>query len=196
MKTKLLFIFSFDITTLAAQQTYNLGWSTTGDSVDQQLSIEVGDTVIWTWGPGTHNLEQIVPITEPGFAEGYFSQGHEYSHTFTTVGAHDYQCAPHISSMYGTITVTNPPVDSETIIAVWDFNDGSTAGVIGDGFTTTSTNNNALGWLKNGSQDGVSDPHSVVQSGRNGFSGGFLPGIDFTSADLVDGKLHLSLIHI
>ena len=109
MKTKLLFLFSFAITTLAAQQTYNFGWSTTGDSVNQQLSIEVGDTVIWTWGPGTHNLVQMNGNTEPGFQEGYFSQGHVYSHTFTTVGSHDYKCSPHPSSMYGTITVSEAP---------------------------------------------------------------------------------------
>ena len=86
--------------------SYDLGWSQNGDSIDQQLSIQVGDTVIWTWGSGTHNLEQIGNITEPGFAEGYFSSGHVYSHTFTTVGAHDYLCGPHPNTMYGTITVT------------------------------------------------------------------------------------------
>tara|TARA_Y100000991_G_C21722796_1_gene242893 strand:+ start:194 stop:565 length:372 start_codon:yes stop_codon:yes gene_type:complete len=86
--------------------SYDLGWSQNGDSIDQQLYIEVGDTVIWTWGSGTHNLEQIGDITEPGFAEGYFSSGHVYSHTFTTVGAHDYLCGPHPNTMYGTITVT------------------------------------------------------------------------------------------
>ena len=194
MKTKLLFIFSLAISTLAAQQNYNLGWSTTGDSVDQQLTIEVGDTITWTWGPGTHNLEQIGDNTEPGFAEGYASQEHVYSHTFTTVGAHDYKCAPHPSSMYGTITVTNPPSNlSETVIAVWDFVAGSTAVALGDGFTTTG--GNSLGWLKNGDQSGVSDPNSVVQSGRNGFSGGFLQGIDITSTDLVDGKLHISITY-
>ena len=85
---------------------YNLGWSQSGDSIDQQLTIEVGDTVTWTWGSGTHNLEQIGDISEPGFAEGYFSSGHVYSHTFTTVGAHDYLCSPHPNTMYGTITVT------------------------------------------------------------------------------------------
>jgi plastocyanin len=83
-----------------------LGWSQSGDSIDQQLTIEVGDTVTWTWGSGTHNLEQIGDISEPGFAEGYFSSGHVYSHTFTTVGAHDYLCSPHPNTMYGTITVT------------------------------------------------------------------------------------------
>ena len=86
--------------------SYDFGWSQNGDSIDQQLSIEVGDTVIWTWGSGTHNLEQIGDITEPGFAEGYYSSGHVYSHTFTTIGAHDYLCGPHPNTMYGTITVT------------------------------------------------------------------------------------------
>ena len=86
--------------------SYNLGWSQSGDSIDQQLTIEVGDTVTWTWGSDTHNLEQTGDISEPGFAEGYFSSGHVYSHTFTTVGAHDYLCSPHPNTMYGTITVT------------------------------------------------------------------------------------------
>jgi plastocyanin len=86
--------------------SYDLGWSQSGDSIDQQLSIEVGDTVTWTWGSGTHNLEQIGDILEPEFAEGYFSSGHVYSHTFTTVGDHDYLCGPHPNTMFGTITVT------------------------------------------------------------------------------------------
>jgi plastocyanin len=86
--------------------SYNLGWSQSGDSIDQQLSIEVGNTVTWTWGYGTHNLEQIGDISEPEFAEGYFSSGHVYSHTFTTVGDHDYLCGPHPNTMFGTITVT------------------------------------------------------------------------------------------
>ena len=105
MKTKLFFLFFLAITTLTAQQNYNLGWSTNGESIDQQLTIEVGDTVTWTWTVGTHNLAQVGDETEPGFGEGYFSTGHTYSHTFTTVGAHDYLCSPHPNSMYGTITV-------------------------------------------------------------------------------------------
>lgn len=122
MKNKiLLLVFTFIITSCendsisdlttettptAGGTSYDFGWSQNGDSIDQQLSIEVGDTVIWTWGSGTHNLEQIGDITEPGFAEGYYSSGHVYSHTFTTIGAHDYLCGPHPNTMYGTITVT------------------------------------------------------------------------------------------
>ena len=95
-----------ETTPTAGGTSYDFGWSQNGDSIDQQLSIEVGDTVIWTWGSGTHNLEQIGDITEPGFAEGYYSSGHVYSHTFTTIGAHDYLCGPHPNTMHGTITVT------------------------------------------------------------------------------------------
>ena len=105
MKTKLLFIFSLIFSPILAQQTYNLGWSTSGESINQQLTIDVGDTVIWTWTYGTHNLVQVGAETEPGFGEGYHSTGHVYSHTFTTPGVHAYLCSPHPSSMYGAITV-------------------------------------------------------------------------------------------
>ena len=198
MKTKLLFLFSFAITTLAAQQTYNLGWANDGTCVDQQLSIDVGDTVKWIWGDNMpHNIVQLNGDTEPGFGETiYESQGHEYSHTFTTVGAHDYQCSPHPNSMYGTITVTNPPNNlSETVIAVWDFNNGSTLGVFGESFESRITSNKSLGFLKEGSQTSAPDPHSVVCNTRNGFSAGYLQGLDLTADDLVDGKLHLSITY-
>ena len=79
----------------------------------------------------------------------------------------------------------------ETVIAVWDFVDGSTVGVNGDGFTTTG--GNSLGWLKSGDQSGVSDPNSVVCAGKNNYSGAFLQGLDITSDDLVNGKLHVSM---
>ena len=79
----------------------------------------------------------------------------------------------------------------ETVIAVWDFVDGSTVGVNGDGFTTTG--GNSLGWLKNGDQSGVSDPNSVVCAGKSGFSASFIQNLDITSTDLVDGKLHVSM---
>ena len=108
MKSKLLFILSLFITTISAQQTYDLPWTTNGSSANQQLSIDVGDTVRWTWDSMGHNLVQLNGETEPGFGEGYVqSPGHQYSHTFTTVGAHDYHCGPHPNSMYGTVTVND-----------------------------------------------------------------------------------------
>ena len=116
MKTKLLFILSLFITTISAQQTYDLPWTTNGSSANQQLSIDVGDTVRWTWDSMGHNLVQLNGETEPGFGEGYVqSPGHQYSHTFTTVGAHDYHCGPHPNSMYGTITVNESSASIEEV---------------------------------------------------------------------------------
>ena len=116
MKTKLLFTLSLFITTISAQQTYDLPWTTNGSSANQQLSIDVGDTVRWTWDSMGHNLVQLNGETEPGFGEGYVqSPGHQYSHTFTTVGAHDYHCGPHPNSMYGTITVNESSASIEEV---------------------------------------------------------------------------------
>jgi len=116
MKSKLLFILSLFITTISAQQTYDLPWTTNGSSANQQLSIDVGDTVRWTWDSMGHNLVQLNGETEPGFGEGYVqSPGHQYSHTFTTVGAHDYHCGPHPNSMYGTITVNESSASTEEV---------------------------------------------------------------------------------
>ena len=87
--------------------SYELAWSQSNSS-SQQLTVNVGDTVTWIWGSGSHNLAQTNGDTEPGFGEGFYSDGHTYEHTFTTVGSHDYICSPHSLSMNGTITVVQP----------------------------------------------------------------------------------------
>ena len=123
MKTKLLLFFAFITLGLTAQTTYNLGWSTDGGSNGQQLSIEVGDTVIWTWGADgmSHNLAQIDDISEPDFADTYFSEGHVYSHTFTTPGTHDYLCSPHPNTMNGIITVSEALGIDDVVVSEFTF---------------------------------------------------------------------------
>jgi hypothetical protein len=105
MKTTLLLFFTLISFGLSAQTT-SLGWSF--NSADQQTTIEVGDTVEWTWeGSGTHNLLKLTgPETGFGVDAVRYAVGHVYSHTFTTVGVNTYECSPHPDSMYGTITVT------------------------------------------------------------------------------------------
>jgi len=106
MKIKLLvFVLLFSVYS-NSQNTYNYGWWF--DSTNQQISIEVGDTVEWTWGQsGQHNLVQLSG-PETGFGDStLFGPGHVYSHTFTTVGVNTYECSPHPNSMYGTITVND-----------------------------------------------------------------------------------------
>ena len=80
---------------------YNLLWQS-GTSYD--TTIQVGETITWTWGGGTHNLRSTGGVEN--FDSGYSSTyGFTFSHTFTVVGTTTYVCDPHESHMYGTVTV-------------------------------------------------------------------------------------------
>ncbi len=80
---------------------YNLAWHS-GTSYD--TTIQVGQTITWTWGGGTHNLVSTggVETFDSGYSSAY---GFSFSHTFTVVGTTNYVCDPHESHMYGTVTV-------------------------------------------------------------------------------------------
>ena len=100
----------------AAETTHDLSWANGGGSVNQSLTIDVGDTVRWTWGAGTHNLRSISGIEN--FDSGYSAAaGNVFSYTFNQPGATSYQCDPHASNMNGTINVTatseppTPPIN-------------------------------------------------------------------------------------
>ena len=88
---------------LNSQTTYNLDWGF--ESTNQQITIDVGDTVIWTWFSGTHNLRSTSGVES--FDSGYRSTGFTFSHTFTTAGITEYVCDAHASSMYGTVIVSS-----------------------------------------------------------------------------------------
>ena len=79
---KITFLLFFTLNFLTAQTTYNFDWSY--GTPDQQIEIEVGDTVNWTWtGSGSHNL--IVTSGVETFDSGYHTAGWEFSHTFNAV---------------------------------------------------------------------------------------------------------------
>jgi len=108
MKTKLLLVlFVIGIFSLNAQTTHNLNWfAGIGSNVD--LTIESGDTVIWTWTSPNHTVENDpagsnVELFDSGLLG---PNGSTFSHTFSTVGDNDYYCSIHgAGSMSGTITV-------------------------------------------------------------------------------------------
>lgn len=79
--------------------------------------------------------------------------------------------------------------DQEKVIAVWDFNDGSTDGIIDPYFNLSQT---SLGFTKNGDQTGAPDG-TVKVTDRNGFGGPYLTGLNLVSEELVNGKLNLSI---
>ena len=116
MKTRLLIILSFGIFSLNAQTTYDLDWHM-GIGTNVDLTIDIGDTVRWTWTSTSHTVTSNVGSTET-FDSGFLGPiGSTFSHTFTLEGANPYYCEIHTdANMSGTITV-NPAlgVDDKTV---------------------------------------------------------------------------------
>ena len=102
MKKITLLIFMTLCVFSNAQTTYNYDWNM--QSTNQQITVNVGDTVVWTWGSGSHNL--ISTSGTHSFDSDYHGQGYTYSLTFNEPGVTGYTCTPH-ASMYGTITVNS-----------------------------------------------------------------------------------------
>ena len=107
MKTRLLLFLSFGILNINAQTTYDLNWFTgIGSNVD--LTIDIGDTVKWTWTNSNHTVTSLPGSVETFDSGQLIPSGSTYSYTFTLEGANPYYCAIHgASSMSGTITVQN-----------------------------------------------------------------------------------------
>ena len=106
----------------ATQTTHYLSWVNDGSDAGQALTIQVGDTVEWTWGAGTHNLVSTSGVET--FDSGYESSGFVWSHTFTVVGSTDYICSPHATNMYGTITATAAPSSNLALQGIIDIDGG------------------------------------------------------------------------
>ena len=88
-----------------AQTTYNLDWAVGVSEEDSSITIEIGDTVEWTW---TDTLPHTVTSKNDAveqFDSGTLTgMGQTFSYTFTQEGINDYECEVH-SNMDGTITV-------------------------------------------------------------------------------------------
>lgn len=83
-----------------------------------EITIQAGDTVIWTNSQGRHNVngqQSAFPDNPESFGN---SVGRDwvFSHVFTMPGTYDYQCDPHISfNMFGKVHVLAPPPDTLTM---------------------------------------------------------------------------------
>jgi len=111
MKTKLLLIVLIFFGILSADsqptETHNLDWFMgIGTSVD--LTIEIGDTVIWTWTSKDHTVENVIGSSVEDFNSGFKSPiGSTFFFKFEKeIGDNDYFCSIHgAANMSGTITV-------------------------------------------------------------------------------------------
>ena len=104
--TILCLVISFASTCVAQiSHTINTSGNTFSPS---SLTINVGDTVIWTnTGLGVHNVNGLVssfPNNPQGFTNGVpASSLWIFSHIFTLAGTYEYQCDPHAPGMSGDI---------------------------------------------------------------------------------------------
>ena len=72
------------------------------------LTINVGDTVIWTNNEGTHNVNgtQASYPSNPASFGNNVGSGWTYTFVFKTAGTYDYHCSPHRSAgMTGKVIV-------------------------------------------------------------------------------------------
>lgn len=142
----------------AGATTFNVtvgdgGFIFTPDSV----TIQVGDTVQWTWAAGGHSATAGTPGAPSGFFDsGILSQGATFSHTFNTPGSFPYFCTPHggCCQMVGTITVSSSP--SPTPVASPTSTPGGSPSVLANISTRllVETDDNALigGFIVTGTQ--------------------------------------------
>lgn len=104
MKRKLLLVLLMAATGLTAQTTHVVPWFMGVPASQTTITVEVGDTVKWTWGDtAPHTV-----TTQAGASESFNSGtltgiNQEYSHTFATAGTTAYACNFH-PSMQGVIT--------------------------------------------------------------------------------------------
>lgn len=78
------------------------------------FEISAGDTVLWVWRDGGHNVKPesgAIPsgsdwTGSPGGGLETYSQGYRYAYTFETTGTYEYKCNPHqTSGMRASFTV-------------------------------------------------------------------------------------------
>lgn len=91
---------------MAAQVTYNLDWAVGINGEDASVTIEVGDSVEWTWTDNLpHTVTSLAGATEAFDSGTITGNGETYTYTFTMEGVNPYDCVIHPATMFGTITV-------------------------------------------------------------------------------------------
>jgi len=102
----------------AAGQTSHAVSVTSNVFTPDEITINVGDTVVWTNSQGNHNVNgtQANFPANPEYFGNTVGPGWEFSHVFTIAGNYDYRCDPHFSfGMTGKVEVKELSSDSVTI---------------------------------------------------------------------------------
>ncbi|MFT4662203.1 MAG: plastocyanin [Patiriisocius sp.] len=112
MKKLLLFIILFLSNGYANAETFIVevggNQNVTPYYLPQFLTINIGDTVIWDFVLGTHNVTTTSgPVT---IDSGDLQSPNEFMFIFEVAGTYDYECTlfDHADTQFGTITVLSP----------------------------------------------------------------------------------------
>jgi plastocyanin len=77
--------------------------------IPAKLTVNVGDTVTWTWAGGNHDVVSGANCVSDGAWSSSLQSkvGATFTHTFDKAGSFEYFCTPHCQSfaMIGTIVV-------------------------------------------------------------------------------------------
>jgi len=134
MKKLLLFLFCIPFLGIAQNShTINTAGSTFSPV---NLTINVGDTVIWNNTGGSHNVnatQVTFPNNPEGFGNAVAGAGWTFQWIFTMAGTYDYQCDSHAAGMSGVIIANALPVAGCTDILALNFDSLAT---IDDGSCT------------------------------------------------------------
>lgn len=108
-----LLVLTIGISTLLSGQTSHQVTVSSNTFSPITLSIEVGDTVVWTNTGGSHNVNgttDTYPDNPAGFGNGDASaDSWTYQFVFEQAGTYNYRCDPHFSQgMTGQIMVNMP----------------------------------------------------------------------------------------
>ena len=104
------------LTGAAQAATHNVAVGPGFTFVPADITVNEGDTVLWTWAGGSHTVTSGAGPSDPNvgveFSSGAATAviGTTFSHTFNSAGDFDYFCTPHFAfAMTGVVHVSGGP---------------------------------------------------------------------------------------
>lgn len=105
-----LFILFFGLSGTLYSQTYHNVDVANFEFVPGALTINAGDTVVWTNSLGNHNVngaQVLFPENPESFGNEIGPAGWTYQFIFTIPGNYNYRCDQHSATMFGSVTVVD-----------------------------------------------------------------------------------------
>lgn len=107
MKKITLFFCFIAINILAAQNVVEIAWEQGINESVASPTIEVGDTVLWTWADASQKSVTTLPNGSEGFDSGTLKDiNNDFSYTFSKTGVTEYQNDLN-PLMHGKVTVVS-----------------------------------------------------------------------------------------